>query len=375
MLALLKRILLGTGRALFFLSLFPLSMFIHGVNIEKGKSVPIDEDIIFKYPSGIVIIHDQAIISDIGTCKLNVISLKNGKLLKEFGRMGVGPDEFSAPSIRDAAFGELAITNLGRNMNYFYLYNDQSSHFAFFHRYGKGGSVFDIKILKYGVYLFSTLDNRCTQDGRNYVLATISASGEKKFILDIDESFGEKTNFNRKDKSAMPTIGTLPPYNMCCFNKKWYMYNWVGNLNPVIIDRINNKKIPIKLQVLLKYIKPKNYHLFEMAMKKMDKKLYWQEMEKYSWVMYNFLTDSLIGLVYATYYPDKEAWLFRVALFSHEGDLLLDKELSGIEEEGGLNWPGAFFFDREMNVLYGLAHKIKKDFEDEYSIVSCRIVE
>ena len=207
-----KNILCGTGRALFFLFLYSLSMIVRGVVLENGKELSVDDRVVFKYPSGIVIIHDQAIISDIGTCKLNVISLKNGKLLKEFGRMGVGPDEFSAPSIRDAAFGELAITNLGRNLNYFYLYNDQSSHFTFFHRYGKGGSVFDIKILKYGVYLFSTLDNRCTQDGRNYVLATISASGEKKFILDIDESFGEKTNFNRKDKSAMPTIGTLPPY-------------------------------------------------------------------------------------------------------------------------------------------------------------------
>ena len=360
---------------MFFLFLHSLSMIVRGAIIEKGRELSVDDKVIFKYPSGIVIIRDQAIISDIGTCKLNVISLKDGKLLKEFGRMGGGPDEFSAPSNRDAAFGELAITNLGRNLNYFYLYNDQLSHFAFFHRYGKGGSVFDIKILKHGVYLFSTLNNRCTQDGRNYVLATISVSGEKKFILDIDESFGEKTNFNRKDKSAMPTIGTLPPYNMCCFNKKWYMYNWVGNMNPVIIDRINNKKIPLKLKGLQKYIKPRNYHLFEMAMKKMDKKLYWREMERYSWVMYNFLTDRLIGLVYASYNPEKGSWSFRVALFSHEGNLLLDKELSGIGEEGGLNWPGTFFFDREMNVLYGLSHKIKEDFEDKYSIISYRIVE
>ena len=113
-------------------------------------------------------------------------------------------------------------------------------------------------------------------------------------------------------------------------------------MNPVIIDRIANKKIPIKLHVLKKYIKPKNYHLFEMATKKMDKRLYWQEMEKYSWVMYNFLSERLIGLVYASYYPEKRSWSFRVALFSHEGNLLLDKELSGIGEEGGLNWPEHF---------------------------------
>ena len=363
------------GRALLFLLVLSLASFVSGAKLTRTHRVTLDEGVLFKAPSGIAVYKNKVLVSDISRCILFAFSLDSGRLLTEFGREGIGPNEFTMPNIRDMADGVIAVTNLGISKNYFYSFNDKSNKFSFHHRNNSGGTVVDLKILGRGEYLVNTLSDVNKRDGRAYVMTKLSDKGEKQYLLDIDKSFGEKTHVFGGNGPNDLTILSLPRYNVCCFNTNYFMYHWAGNLNPVIFDRTHNKRVDIKLKPSNKYRKPQNYRDIERAMQKRDMDLYWQEMGKYSWVVFNFLADRTIGVVYANYSAKRDVWLFQVALFSLSGELLCENELRGIEEAGRLDWPGVYFFQRAEKKLYGLSHEMGEDNEDRYSIISYQVSE
>jgi len=358
-----------------FLLVLSLASFVSGAKLTKAHRVVLDESVLFKAPSGIAVYKNRVLISDISRCILFAFSLDSGRLLTEFGREGIGPNEFTAPNIRDMADGVIAVTNLGISMNYFYSFDDMSNKFSFFHRNNSWGTVDDLKILGHGEYLVNTLSDVNKKDRRAYVMTKLSDKGGKQYLLDIDKSFGEKTNVFGGNGQNNLTILSLPRYNVCCFNAKYFMYHWAGNLNPVIFDRVHNKKVDIKLKPSKKYKKPQNYRDFERAMQKSDMDLYWKEMGKYSWVVFSFLADRTIGIVYANYSAKRDVWLFQVALFSLTGELLCENELYGIESAGHLRWPGVYFFQRSEKKLYGLSHEVGDDSEDRYAIIGYQVSE
>jgi hypothetical protein len=290
----------------------------------------------------------------------------SGKLVKTFGRKGIGPNEFQEPRYIDYHQGRLAIMDLGTRKVYIYS------------RAGKN----DLKKEK-DFLCISLGDDLCIngdrvmiagyktdQNDRPYSLYIRNYRNHKnEFLLPSEIKYGfgsvkEYQNEFRKNLKIVP-IGIQSYFDW--LGDDVYLV-WQGNLRIIKIN-VRTKKRSFFGKHTQNYTQPKASQKMINAYKRRDTREWLKERNKLCYVSDIFAAPEYIMVKYLR--PGKgqgpQALRARLQFYTPEGTFINEVELPRKEYN-------LYYFKRDEEILYALSLETTEELQEIYSIYRYKIV-
>ena len=329
-----------------------------------------DEETFLKWPRSFIVTEDDMFF--IFDSKASNIKIYNaaGKLLKIFGRHGMGPNEFIKPSLSSYKEPYLAIGDYGRKTIFIYKRKSRDS-LEFIRKFFCLGMANDIHLVddnkllicgykeatnrkKYKLYEYDFINNHY-----QYILANEIAYGYKSY---------QKFRHDYLDRISY--IGAVHYFD---YTNDYIYLVWKGDLKIIKIDR-RTKKYDDFGHKTENFVKPQVTPEIRKAYDERKNRLIYQLRKEMSFVKDIFvLKSNNIGVIYVgPFKKDKQGW---VVLQVYSGEGIFVKELKVIKVSASIHNEVFSYFMKNKNLLYIMDTETSEKFDQFHKIYEFRIEE
>ena len=288
----------------------------------------------------------------------------SGKLVKAFGRKGIGPHEFQEPLYMSYHQGRLAIMDIGTRKVHIYSRDPKSD------------------LRKEKEFLCLTLGSDLCLRGDRLLIAGYKADTDDRpydlyiqdyrkeridFLLPSEHKYGldsVKEFWNSfRSKFDIPAIGTQA---YCDWLADDVYFVWEGDLR-IIKMNTGDKKIHPFGHKTGSYIQPKATDRVIEAYKRRDSQARLKERSKMSYVTGIFAAPEYIIVQYITPGKAPQTRRARLQFYTPEGTFINEVELPRKEYN-------LYYFKRDEEILYALSLETTGELQEIYSMYRYRIV-
>ena len=333
----------------FFSALFILANICFSWQVKLIKTIPIDEDALFVSGFFTVLEDGNLLFTDIRD-KNNQIKVfnENGKLIKAWGKMGPGPDEFGGLGFLDYQSPYLAVADAGKHRIHVF---EKLENYEF----KKTGEFLawelssHIKIYEKNVLMCGYI---VSSKGKKYVLFMRDFNGkETKYILPLENRYGTRSMSEQK-KIREGVSGFLGLGYLDVYQDTVYYVNEA---------RLRMTKIDLRSNTI-EFIgkEPKNFRALAMNKKTRDDLLNPQTgkevaediLNRHSFVSGIFTDKDFVGVLYVNREKKINNELFyvpHIQIYDHSGKLLHGQPLATFFSEERLT---PSFYQKDERHLY-----------------------
>lgn len=351
--------------------LIPIAMPSFDIKlIEKNR---IDQkDVIIQRTYSFAVTEDEIIL--IADDKASNIKLYNnkGKLLRVWGRRGMGPNEFVRPMQCDYRKGKFAVSD-SRKYKIFIYNRTGKTDFKLSTSLRCLSPANDMHLDKDGIYLLAAGFKR-DKSGTPYSCYIVDFVNKKTILLLPTHLVYGFTSYDRYKKEYFnkPDITAIGIGTRCDWYGDYVYFTWVGDLN-IIKKNITNGEVSFFGKKTPYYIQP---HASKKLIKEYNISIQTRNgrkcrilKRKMSYIRRLIAGKDFVGLIYGNE-DENSRWYFTVQFYDHDGKFLDEKQIYGLYP-GSRSFP--FFFRRDSNELYYLYHTVDDESEDVYEMQKYKI--
>lgn len=313
------------------------------------KKIPFDEGALFVSTSFVVLEDGKFLFTDIRdkNFQLKVFN-QDGKLIRAWGRMGPGPDEFVGLGCLDYKSPYIAVTDAGK------------------HRIHVFEKLQDYEVKKIGEILSWEMNNQIkiyeqevlicgyivSPKGRKYILFKRDFNGRKtNYILPLEHAHGARSLTEHKkiaeEVSGISAIAFFDIYKDIVFYVSDVRLRIVKiNLKSNKIDFLGKETKNFRPLVMNKKTRE------ELLQPETGKKISEELLTKHSYVSGIFANENFFGVIYVNREKkigDNLYFVPYVQIYDHSGKFLHEQQLSEVISDDRII---PFFYQKEIGCLY-----------------------
>jgi len=345
-----------------------LSAYYYAIEIENPVIIPIDQEktIIQSVVNFRVIEDEHFIFPDRKAGDIKIFN-NQGKLMKIWGRKGLGPDEFLSPKYCDYQNPYLIVMDWGKR-ELMLFEKEIGLNFKKISDYQILALAYDLRFINRKKILISGYKEG--PDRKDYDLYFFNPeNGKADFILTSHNKFdysSQKEYRNEYDNKISP----LGIDGYCDYIKENIYFAWKGKLRIIKINS-NSGDFSCFGNTTNNYIPP---HVTPRMLKLYNERSKEQisENRKMSFVTGIFTDERFVCLTYANYREDVDGWQTIVQFYTPMGKFLMEKILPGAIDTS--TWPySSFCYYKQTQILYFLSRTIDAEFNDIFKILKFKI--
>jgi hypothetical protein len=350
--------------------LFCLGSYLRAMEIKPQQGIALDHEneVFIKRPGSFIVTDDdQFFIFDSKASNIKIYNTA-GKLVRVFGRSGMGPDEFLKPYLSAYKEPFILIGDFGRNTLFIYK-RVKRDNLIFFKRIfflDMGG---DIQFSDNNKILVSGYKR--DKSGKAYQLYEYDfIKNNYDFILTSENAYGFDS-YKKYRKEYLERLSYIGLFQYLDYSKEYIYLAWEGDIRINKVDRKSKNYITFGHRTK-NFVKPYLTPEIKKAYDERKHLLIYQLNEPMSYVRDLFvLSSGKVGLVYFGPYNPKTGMAVWLQLYSANGEFL--KEIKVMDARSPYHYDMFSYFRKEKNCLYILDAEITESFDQFHTIYSFRI--
>jgi len=351
--------------------LFYLVLSLAAIEIGPLREITLsqtDETFIQKAGSFIVTEDEMLLVFDTKAGHIKIFDL-SGKLVKIFGRKGMGPNEFVTPFSSAYKSPYFIFADFGRRS--FFIYKTTGANFDFVKSFLNLRMANDFQFIDDKKLLVSGY--KVDKDRQEYNLYEYDfETDQNEFILPVEISYGFKS-LKRFKKVYDEEIAYIGATQYCDFMGNSIYLAWEGDINIIKINRKNRATFSFGKKTA-NYVKPYLTPEIRKAYDQRNDRLIYKLINRMSFVMDIFVLKSgKIGLVYVG--PLEKNKRLNVMLQIYEPNGQFIKEFEVLNSRGDYHSDLGFYFSKDKNLFYIMDRETSETFDQFYKVHEYRVIE
>lgn len=289
-----------------------------------------------------------------------------GKLVKLWGRKGMGPTDFAYPVFCDYIKPKFILLDFGKYKATLYervgILKFKKVNDIFVHALGSEVKIYNNEVMIAGY--------KVDKQKKGYQLYSIDLSTkDTTYILPTEVKYGYDT-YKAFRKDYAKKIAPLGLSSFFDFYGGHIYLVWEANLKVLKIERKTNDIVSFGHQTK-NYIKPEVTSRLRKMQREKSLKMY-QERQKMSYVTGIFAEKEYIGLIYSNFDQSDSFWKSTLQIYRPNGDFVMEKELTGAYAETQFAEPSSFY-NKANKMLYFLSRTSDEEFDDLFAVLKYKI--
>ena len=351
--------------------LFCIVFSLSAIEIESLRKITLsqtDETFIQKAGSFIVTADEKLLVFDTKAGNIKTFDL-NGKLVKIFGRKGMGPNEFVTPFSSSYKKPYVVFSDFGRRS--VFIYKQTRGDFEFVHKYICPGMGFEFRLIDDGKLMIAGY--KVDENRKEYHLYEYDYKNDKyEFILPTEISYGFES-FKLFRKAYVEEIAYIGPFQYFDFTDSSIYFVWEGDIDIIKINR-RTRAVTSFGKRTANYFKPYITPEIRRAYDRRKDKLIDKLIKRMSYVTDIFaLNSGKIGLVYVGPLGKNNGLNVMLQIYKPNGQFIMEFEV--LNAKGDYHSDLDFYFNKDKNLFYIMDRETSKEFDQFYKVHEYRIVE
>lgn len=353
------------------LFLFYLVFSLNAIEIEPLREITLfqNEDTFIQKAGSFIVTEDELLlVFDTKAGHIKIFDL-SGKLVKIFGRKGMGPHEFVTPFSSAYKSPYIVFADFGRRS--FFIYKTTGAVFEFVNSFLCLEMAQDFQFIndkKLVVAGYKVDKNRKEYNLYEYDFE----KGEYDFILPLEVSYGFKSikRYRKAYKEETAYIGIT---FYCDFLNNSIYLVWEGDIGIIKINRKTRETITFGKKTR-NYVKPYITPEIRKAYDQRKDKLIYKLVNGMSYVTDIFVLKSgKIGLVYVGPLEKNNGLNVMLQIYKPNGTFI--KEFEVLNAKGDVHSDLDFYFSKDKNLFYIMDIETSEKFDQFYKVHEYRINE
>ncbi len=352
------------------LLLFYLVFSLSAIEIEPLRKITLsqtDETFIQKAGSFIVTADENILVFDTKAGHIKIFDL-SGKLIKIFGRKGMGPNEFVTPFSSSYKSPYFVFADFGKRS--FFIYKTTGTGFEFVKRFLCLGMAQDFHFINDKNLVMAGYKK--DKDGKEYNLYEYDfEKDEHDLILPLEVAYGFKSL--KRFKNAYKEIAYIGITLRCDFMGNSIYLAWKGDINITKINRKTRATTSFGKKTE-NYVKPYLTPEIRRAHDRRKHMLLYKLVNRMSYVRDIFVFKSgKIGLVYSGPLKKNNGLNVMLQIYKPNGQFI--EELEVLNAKGDYHTDLTYYLSRDKNLFYIMDRETSEEFDQFYKVHEYRIIE
>ena len=342
------------------------------MEVKPMKAIALDHEneIFIKRPGSFIVTSDDLFF--IFDSKASNIKIYNsgGKLLRVFGRLGMGPDEFLKPYLGAYKEPFILIGDYGRRILFIYR-RINGDNLAFVRKYLFLDIGDDIQFVANDKILVAGYKKDIS--GKSYSLYDFDLKKQQyDFILPSEKAYGFDS-YKKYRKEYLERLCYIGLSQYFDYSGDSIYLAWAGDTAIIKVNRKTKQYVTFGHRTA-NFVKPYLTPGIKRAYDERKPLLIYQLTEPMSYVRDLFvLSSGNVGLVYFGPYEPKTGMAVWLQLYKGNGAFL--KELKVMNAKSPFHYDMFSYFRKDKNILYILDVETTQSFDQFHTIYEFRIIE
>jgi hypothetical protein len=331
-----------------------------------------NDDVFISHPGSFFVTEDDMVfVFDEKASNIKIFNT-NGKLVKIFGKRGLGPDEFIKPFF--SAYKKPLVAFVDFRRNFFFIYERIANNNLKFKKkfLFSGNMAYNFQFLNDKELLIA--GDNMDKKGKWYNLYIYNyEKNEYEFLLPLETSYGYNSirTFRSAQNNKLSYIGL---FQYCDWIDNRIYLIWTAGMNIIKINRKTKGMKSFSFKKTERYVQPYLTPEIKKAYDERKPMLIYKLKNEMSYIKCLFVVNSKkIGLVYVGPLKKNKGVNVMIQIYHSSGECI--KEFEILNAKASTSYELYFYFRKDKNLFYVMDTETSEEFDQVFKIHEYRIEE